>query len=84
MSDAYLQQISRSLVDLFPDLILPQVLTGRVRLDSRQVQVGDLFIALQGSQLDGRRFIDSAIKQGAGLVLVESEKNAFSYRNPYC
>lgn len=81
MSDAYLQQICRSLVDLFPDLILPQVLTGRVRLDSRQVEVGDLFIALQGSQLDGRRFIDSAIKQGAGLVLVESEKNAFSYRD---
>lgn len=38
-------------------------------LDSRAVQSGDLFVALQGAQLDGRRFITNAIQSGAHAVL---------------
>ncbi len=40
-------------------------------LDSRKVQPGDLFFAYQGTHLDGREFIEDAIKKGACAVLVD-------------
>ncbi|AWW33413.1 UDP-N-acetylmuramoyl-L-alanyl-D-glutamate--2,6-diaminopimelate ligase [Mannheimia varigena] len=45
----------------------------QMTLDSRQVQKGDLFVALKGHQVDGRKFIEKAIEQGASLVLSEAE-----------
>ena len=44
-----------------------------VTFDSREVQPGDLFIALKGEATDGHRFVDKAFKAGAAGVLV-SEK----------
>lgn len=41
--------------------------------DSRQVASGDIFCAVIGHSLDGRKFIESAIKSGASLVLAECE-----------
>lgn len=78
MPDRCLQNICSALQTLFPHFSCPDNLSGQLRLDSRQVQNGDLFIALQGSQLDGRRFIPSAIKQGAALILVESDQDRYS------
>jgi alanine racemase len=43
---------------------------GGVAIDSRRVQPGDLFVALQGRQQDGHRFVPAAIGAGAALVLV--------------
>lgn len=43
----------------------------QLTLDSRAVQPGDLFIALKGHQLDGRRFIPDAVARGAAAVLFE-------------
>src|SRR5579883_3395078 len=40
-------------------------------LDSRQVKPGDLFFACKGTQLDGRQFINDAIKNGAHAVLAD-------------
>lgn len=40
-----------------------------VRLDSRNVEPGDLFAALPGRQIDGGRFVDQAILRGASAVL---------------
>ncbi|MBX5448932.1 UDP-N-acetylmuramoyl-tripeptide--D-alanyl-D-alanine ligase [Thermogemmatispora sp.] len=37
--------------------------------DSRQLQPGDLFIALKGQHVDGHRFIAEAARKGAGGVL---------------
>lgn len=42
-------------------------------LDSREVQQGDVFVAIIGHLVDGRNFIQMAIKKGAHLVLVETE-----------
>lgn len=39
------------------------------RLDSRDVQPGDVFIAVPGLHVDGRDFIDAALKSGASCVL---------------
>ena len=48
-----------------------QVLIREVRDDSRQVQPGDLFVAVPGTKLDGRRFIDEAKTKGAAAILTE-------------
>ena len=41
----------------------------RICIDSRKVAQNSLFCALKGSQIDGHRFIDSAIKNGADSIV---------------
>lgn len=43
-----------------------------IHLDSRQVANGDAFIALEGANTDGRKFVADAIAQGAVAVVVEA------------
>jgi UDP-N-acetylmuramoyl-tripeptide--D-alanyl-D-alanine ligase len=45
--------------------------TGAVRIDSRAVQPGDLFVALRGEQTDGHAFAAAAVEAGAVAVLAE-------------
>jgi UDP-N-acetylmuramoyl-L-alanyl-D-glutamate--2,6-diaminopimelate ligase len=45
-----------------------------LRLDSRQIQQNDLFLAINGVQVDGRKYIKNAVEQGAVAVLVEADK----------
>lgn len=45
------------------------VRVSRLCADSRQLQAGDVFVALPGAQVDGRRFISQAIDAGAAAVL---------------
>ena len=47
----------------------------RVVIDSRQVEEGDLFVALKGSRHDGHDFVEEAFSKGAYGVLVEREVN---------
>src|SRR5450759_3446335 len=51
----------------------PALEIGEVRDDSRRVCKGDLFVAIPGTQQDGRKFIDDALARGAAAVLTESE-----------
>ncbi|AFY69960.1 UDP-N-acetylmuramoyl-tripeptide--D-alanyl-D-alanine ligase [Thalassoporum mexicanum PCC 7367] len=46
-----------------------QVIQG-ISTDSRQIKPGQLFVALQGENFDGHRFVGSAIAQGAVAVVV--------------
>ncbi|QIZ78528.1 UDP-N-acetylmuramoyl-L-alanyl-D-glutamate--2,6-diaminopimelate ligase [Ferrimonas lipolytica] len=50
-----------------------QIEFNQATLDSRSVTAGALFVAVVGHQLDGRKFIDSAIANGAVAVLTEAE-----------
>lgn len=49
----------------------PDVGFHRVCLDSRQVQPGDLFVALRGQRADGHDFVGEALRRGAAGALVE-------------
>lgn len=44
-----------------------------VNADSRQVEAGNLFVAVKGTQADGHTFIAKAVGQGAAAVLVSNE-----------
>jgi len=44
----------------------------RLALDSRDVQFGDIFIALAGSATDGRKFVQDAFARGAVAALTET------------
>jgi UDP-N-acetylmuramoyl-tripeptide--D-alanyl-D-alanine ligase len=53
------------------DAVLDGVVTGEVRIDSRLVAPGDLFVALRGEHSDGHEFAPAAVDAGAVGVLVE-------------
>jgi UDP-N-acetylmuramoyl-L-alanyl-D-glutamate--2,6-diaminopimelate ligase len=44
----------------------------RLRTDSRQLQPGDVFVAVPGERTDGRRFIGQAVAAGASAVIWEA------------
>ena len=43
-----------------------------IRFDSREVQPGDCFVAVRGASVDGHKFIDKAIENGATAIVLES------------
>ena len=49
----------------------PETAIGDIRYDSRAVEPGDLFVAVEGFQSDGHRFIPKAAEAGAAAVLCQ-------------
>ncbi|MDB4961519.1 MAG: UDP-N-acetylmuramyl-tripeptide synthetase [Myxococcales bacterium] len=47
-----------------------------VRSDSREVQPGDVFVAVRGIRSDGHAFVTTALERGAAAVVVEREDAA--------
>ncbi len=43
---------------------------GMLRIDSRQIRTGDVFVALAGEQLDGHAFVAAALSAGAAVAIV--------------
>lgn len=69
-----------ALQQVWPNVALPAtlpVLPEKLRLitDSRTLAAGDIFIAVPGSQRDGRDFIDRALSLNVSLVLAHTEQN---------
>lgn len=46
----------------------------RVQTDSREIQSGDLFLALKGEKFDGHEFVQTACKLGARGIVVEEAR----------
>ena len=47
-------------------------LTAHLKLDSREIEPGDVFVACAGLSSDGRLYIERAVAQGARAVLCEA------------
>ncbi|MBE2898034.1 UDP-N-acetylmuramoyl-L-alanyl-D-glutamate--2,6-diaminopimelate ligase [Pasteurellaceae bacterium 20609_3] len=52
---------------------LPNLRLRDMQLDSRAVGQNDVFVALNGHSVDGRKFIPNAVAQGAALVLAQTD-----------
>ena len=48
--------------------------TGELRVDSRDIQLGDGFIAWPGAAVDGRQYVKSALQKGAAACLIEDSE----------
>ncbi|MGD8115973.1 UDP-N-acetylmuramoyl-L-alanyl-D-glutamate--2,6-diaminopimelate ligase [Vibrio sp. TRT 29B02] len=51
---------------------LSSILVSELELDSRRVQSGTTFVAIIGHVVDGRKFIPTAIEQGANAVIAQA------------
>ena len=51
---------------------------GTLRVDSREVEMGDTFVAVPGAVGDGRNYISAAIENGCTFILCESEHATLS------
>lgn len=49
---------------------------GRITTDSRDIQAGDIFIALKGESHDGNTFAEKAIASGAAYAIVDEAEHA--------
>ena len=47
----------------------------KIEYDSRKVEKGDVFVAIEGYQTDGHKYIDSAIKNGAAAIVMQHKKD---------
>ena len=56
-----------------PELLSLAGLSGDLVNDSRLVATGDVFCAVIGHEQDGRSYIETAIEQGATLIIAECE-----------
>ncbi|MBE8595734.1 UDP-N-acetylmuramoyl-L-alanyl-D-glutamate--2,6-diaminopimelate ligase [Xenorhabdus sp. BG5] len=54
----------------------PELPLREMTLDSRKAAAGDLFVAVQGHQTDGRKYIPQAIAQGVAAVIAEAKGKA--------
>ncbi len=45
-----------------------------VRSDSREIEVGDVYVAVKGLRADGHAFVAMAIERGAAAIVVEEEQ----------
>jgi UDP-N-acetylmuramoyl-L-alanyl-D-glutamate--2,6-diaminopimelate ligase len=69
--------LRKNLRELFEDIPvgvvtlepIPEIQVTGITHDSRQVEPGNIFVALVGGNVDGHRFIDSAVKNGAAAVI---------------
>ena len=71
MADRNLRDLLAPWVPNAPERILREM-----TLDSRVAASGDLFIAVQGHQADGRRYIPQAIAQGVAAIIAEAQGEA--------
>src|SRR3954454_6908247 len=51
-------------------------------IDSRTLQPGDLFFAIQGDVHDGHKFVGSVLAQGASAVVIHSDLDQVDASDP--
>ncbi len=58
-------------INIVKGKVIDDMQIAQIRYDSRQVQDGDVFVALKGVQTDGHKFISKAVENGAKVVITE-------------
>lgn len=51
----------------------PDLNIGKISQDSRDIQSGDLFICIDGTQVDGHNYVETAVANGAGLIVAHRD-----------
>ena len=59
--------------ELLAEASAPDVEIAGVRVDSREIRAGEVFLAYRGSEADGHDYIDDAVARGAAAVVTERE-----------
>ncbi|ABM02980.1 UDP-N-acetylmuramoyl-tripeptide--D-alanyl-D-alanine ligase [Psychromonas ingrahamii 37] len=54
----------------------PEAVFNNISTDTRQIKSGDLFIALRGERYDAHQFLEKAVQQGAGALLIDQKKRS--------
>jgi len=82
-STKHFREVTKSLVTLLEGLEIQeshgdlQIPVSGIVCDSRQVEHGNVFVALRGTHVNGSAFIPDAIRRGARVVIAESTPNGF-------
>ena len=51
-----------------------------IRIDSRLVKAGDIFVAVEGAVYDGHDFIDQSLANGAKYIVCQKNKSSIEHR----
>jgi len=70
-------------INIINHAAIPSVSITGIALDSRQVQPGNIFVALTGGSTDGHKYIPSAVQQGAVAIVGTQPAEDFSLEVPY-
>ena len=62
----------KKLTELYPS-IKDDILIKGIKINSKEVEKGDLFVCTKGVTADRHDFIDDAIKHGASAVIVNKD-----------
>ncbi len=60
-------------------VVTHEIEVAHVRYDSRKVERGDMFVAIPGNVIDGNRFLQRAIAQGAKVVVTNNNEAIDDY-----
>ena len=52
----------------------PNINIKSIKINSKEVKKGDLFIAINGNIVDGNNFIDEAIELGASAIITSNKR----------
>ena len=69
--------MNMKLKDLFPEVaeeFADVEFPNHLATDSRDVEKGGAFIAIEGEKVDGHNYIPQAVSNGAGLIIVRKGK----------
>lgn len=76
--------LNKNLQDLLSGLVnvelIPSVEVGNLILDSRELQKGDVFIAVAGTQAHGLDYLQNALSASPALILFEPTENIQIYK----
>ncbi|MBQ7267149.1 MAG: hypothetical protein IJR11_02150, partial [Synergistaceae bacterium] len=72
--------MNMTLKEIFDEVEIPEgfenfEFPGHLATDSRDVEKGGAFVALEGEKTDGHKYIPQAIENGAALIILRKGKN---------